>query len=488
MVTELSPFLFLGVIETENLFSSDYNKTVKMLDEELRLKESFDLVGRDLKIDKKNARLYFVDGFCKDGEMTKIITSFMAATEETMKNLPTVRDFANRYIPYVETDITNKADLFITSVLSGAVGLVIEGYTDAVIIDARTYPVRSVAEPENDRVLRGPHDGFVETLVFNTALVRRKIRDVNLTMEITSVGIKSKTDIVICYMQNKVNSKILDTLRKKLADIKINSLTMSQQSLVECLVPKQWYNPFPKVRYTERPDAAAASVLEGSIVLLIDNSPSAMIIPSGIFDFLQDTNDYYMSPVIGSYLRITRMIIFALTLLLIPVWYLLVQNPEYIPEWLDFIRIEKPNTVPVIAQLYIVELVIDAIRLASFNTPNALSSSFGVVGALVLGEFAVSAGWFVPEVVLYMAFVAVTNYTQPSFELGYAFKLKRMTLIGLIALFNIWGFIGGIIIIALEIAFTKTVTGQSYLYPLIPFNGKALASLLLRKPINMRNN
>ncbi len=488
MVTELSPFLFLGVIETENLFSSDYNKTVKMLDEELRLKESFDLVGRDLKIDKKNAKLYFVDGFCKDGEMTKIITSFMAATEETIKNLPTARDFANRYIPYVETDITNKADLFITSVLSGAVGLVIEGYTDAVIIDARTYPVRSVAEPENDRVLRGPHDGFVETLVFNTALVRRKIRDVNLTMEITSVGIKSKTDVVICYMNNKVNGKMLDTLRKKLADIKINSLTMSQQSLVECLVPKQWYNPFPKVRYTERPDAAAASVLEGSIVLLIDNTPSAMIIPSGIFDFLQDTNDYYMSPVIGSYLRITRMIIFALTLLLIPVWYLLVQNPEYIPEWLDFIRIEKPNTVPVIAQLYIVELVIDAIRLASFNTPNALSSSFGVVGALVLGEFAVSAGWFVPEVVLYMAFVAVTNYTQPSFELGYAFKLKRMTLIGLIALFNIWGFIGGLVIIALEIAFTKTVTGQSYLYPLIPFNGKALASLLLRKPINMRNN
>lgn len=476
------------MIETENVFTSDYNKNINLLDEEMRIKASFDLVGRDLKIDKRNARLYFVDGFCKDGEMTKIITSFMAATEDAMKMLTTARDFANKYIPYVETDITSKPDLFITSVLSGAVGLIIDGYSDAVIIDARTYPVRSVSEPENDRVLRGPHDGFVETLVFNTALIRRKIRDINLTMEITSVGIKSKTDIVICYMNDKVNPKMLDALRKKLVDVKINSLTMSQQSLLECLVPKQWYNPFPKVRYTERPDAAAASVLEGSIVLLTDNSPSAMIIPSGIFDFLQDTNDYYMSPVIGSYLRITRMIIFALTLLLIPVWLLLVQNPGYIPEWLDFIRIEKPNTVPVIAQLYIVELVIDAIRLASFNTPNALSSSFGVVGALVLGEFAVSAGWFVAEVVLYMAFVAVSNYTQPSFELGYAFKLKRMMLIGLIALFNLWGFVGGIIIIALEIAFTKTVTGQSYLYPLIPFNGKALSRLLLRKPINLRNN
>ncbi len=476
------------MIETEKIFTSDYNKNINLLDEEMRIKASFDLVGRDLKIDKRNARLYFVDGFCKDGEMTKIITSFMAATEDAMKMLTTARDFANKYIPYVETDITSKPDLLITSVLSGAVGLIIDGYSDAVIIDARTYPVRSVSEPENDRVLRGPHDGFVETLVFNTALIRRKIRDINLTMEITSVGIKSKTDIVICYMNDKVNPKMLDALRKKLADVKINSLTMSQQSLLECLVPKQWYNPFPKVRYTERPDAAAASVLEGSIVLLTDNSPSAMIIPSGIFDFLQDTNDYYMSPVIGSYLRITRMIIFALTLLLIPVWLLLVQNPGYIPEWLDFIRIEKPNTVPIIAQLYIVELVIDAIRLASFNTPNALSSSFGVVGALVLGEFAVSAGWFVAEVVLYMAFVAVTNYTQPSFELGYAFKLKRMMLIGLIALFNLWGFIGGIVIITLEIAFTKTVTGQSYLYPLIPFNGKALASLLLRKPVNLSNN
>lgn len=147
-------------------------------------------------------------------------------------------------------------------------------------------------------------------------------------------------------------------------------------------------------------------MLEGSIVILTDNSPAAMIIPTGIFDFLQDTNDYYMSPFVGSYMRIVRMIIFALTLLLIPVWYLLTKNPDHIPQWLDFIRIEEPNSVPVLVQLLIVELVIDAMRLASINTPNALSSSFGVIGALVLGEFAVSAGWFVPEVVLYMAFVA----------------------------------------------------------------------------------
>ena len=469
-------------------FYGEYSDTVLMLDKELRLNESFDLVGRDLKIDKHNAKLYFVDGFCKDEIMVKIMAYFMNAQEKDFKTLKSSREFANKFIPYVETDVTSSVQSFITSVLSGGIGMIVEGYSDAIIIDARTYPVRSVGEPENDRVLRGPHDGFVETLVFNTALIRRRIRDTALTMEIHTVGKKSGTDVVICYMNGRVNEKMLKALRQKLDAISINSLTMSQQSLIDCLVPKQWFNPFPKVRYTERPDAAAASVLEGSMVVIIDNSPAAMIIPSGIFDFLQDTNDYYMSPVIGSYMRIVRMLIFAMTMLLIPVWFLLVQNPDYIPPWLDFIRIEEPNSLPIVAQLFVVELVIDAIRLASINTPQSLSGSFGVIGALVLGEFAVSAGWFVSEVVLYMAFVAMTNFAQPSFELGYAFKLFRMMLIGLTALFNVWGFAAGILIVIIEIATTRTVTGQSYLYPLVPFNGKALASLLLRKPLSKSNN
>lgn len=472
----------------EKTFSAEYTSNINLLDSELRLNASFDVVGREIKIDKRNAKLYFIDGFCKDEIMVKIMTYFMNAEEKEMKNLKTTREFANKYVPYVETDIHAKVSDFVNAVLSGAIGMIVEGYPEAVMIDARTYPVRSVGEPENDRVLRGPHDGFVETLVFNTALIRRRIRDTNLTMEIHSVGKKSKTDVVICFMQGRVNEKMLNALRKKLDSISVNSLSMSQQSLIDCLVPKQWLNPFPKVRYTERPDAVAASVLEGSMVVITDNSPAAMIIPSGIFDFLQDTNDYYMSPVIGSYMRIIRMFIFAMTMLLIPIWLLLIQNPDYIPEWLNFIKIEEEYTLPIVAQLFIVEVVIDAIKLASINTPQSLSGSFGVIGALVLGEFAVSAGWFVPEVVLYMAFVALTNFTQPSFELGYAFKLFRMMLIALITLFNVWGFIAGILIVIIEIATTRTVTGQCYLFPLIPFNGSSLLSLLLRRPLNNKNN
>lgn len=465
----------------------NYDKTVAELDAAFRLKASFDLLGREVKVGSRRARLYLVDGFCKDDLMEKIMAYFMKATDDVIQGLADTRAFADTYVPYVETDVVAKRGEFITAVLSGAVGMIVEGFTEAIVIDARTYPSRSVDEPENDRVLRGAHDGFVETIVFNTALIRRRIRDTALTMEAHSAGEKAKTDIVICYMDGKAKPELLDVVRKKIDGIRINSLSMSQQSLIECLVPKQRYNPFPKVRYTERPDAAAASVLEGSIVILTDNSPAAMIIPTGIFDFLQDTNDYYMSPFIGSYLRIVRMIIFALTLLLIPVWYLFTKNPDHIPQWLDFIRIEEPNSVPVLVQLLIVELVIDAMRLASINTPNALSSSFGVIGALVLGEFAVSAGWFVPEVVLYMAFVALSNFAQPSFELGYAFKILRVVLIILVAFFNLWGLIGGVVLIALLLATTKTVTGQCYLYPLIPFNGPALLGLLIRRPISNKN-
>ena len=465
----------------------NYDKTVAELDAAFRLKASFDLLGREVKVGSRRARLYLVDGFCKDDLMEKIMAYFMKATDDVIQGLADTRAFADTYVPYVETDVVAKRGEFITAVLSGAVGMIVEGFTEAIVIDARTYPSRSVDEPENDRVLRGAHDGFVETIVFNTALIRRRIRDTTLTMEAHSAGEKAKTDIVICYMDGKAKPELLDVVRKKIDGIRINSLSMSQQSLIECLVPKQRYNPFPKVRYTERPDAAAASVLEGSIVILTDNSPAAMIIPTGIFDFLQDTNDYYMSPFVGSYMRIVRMIIFALTLLLIPVWYLLIKNPDYIPQWLGFIRIEEPNSVPVLVQLLIVELVIDAMRLAPINTPNALSSSFGVIGALVLGEFAVSAGWFVPEVVLYMAFVALSNFAQPSFELGYAFKILRVVLIILVAFFDLWGLIGGVVLIALLLATTKTVTGQCYLYPLIPFNGPALLGLLIRRPISNKN-
>ena len=467
--------------------SGRFREDMRLLEASLRMEQSFDVVSRRIRVGERHAAVLFVDGFAKDDIMEKILEYLMSLSTEDMHTLPDAEEFSSRFVPYVEVETTAQIEQVCVQVLSGAVALIIDGCREAVVIDARTYPVRGVEEPDDDRVLRGARDGFVETLVFNTALIRRRLRDPRLTMEIHQVGSVSQTDVVLCYLEGAADPRLIQRLREKLKGIPLKTLTMGQESLAECLVPRQWWNPFPKVRYTERPDCAAASVAEGRVLLLVDNSPSVMILPTSLFDFVQDTNDYYFPPLVGTYLRLVRDAVFFLTVFLTPVWYLLIRNPEWIPSWLDMIRIKEPNTVPLLVQLLAVEFVIDGIKLASLNTPGSLNNAFGIVGALILGDFAVSTGFFVPEVLLYMAFVAVASFTQPSFELGYAFKLFRILFLVLTALFNWIGFAAGLLILVLVIAFTETAAGKSYLYPLFPFSGKAFLRLLIRRPANRDN-
>lgn len=453
-----------------------------MINETLRVGESFDITLKRLVIGGRRAIFYCLNGFIKDEIFEKELEYFSRLTKEEVDKTEDADEFLNTYITYIQSKTESDFDKFITAILSGAVGLIVEGFSKAIIIDCRTFPARDVQEPESDKVLRGSHEGFVETIIFNTALIRRKIRNPKLTMKAYQIGSESRTDVVVCYMEDAVDKKQLDILTQKLQSIKPKHLAMSQESLKESLMPRQAWNPFPKVRYTERPDAAAACIYDGNIIVLTDGSPSAMIIPTGIFDFVQDINDYYFPPLIGTFLRFVRTAVFTLSMLLIPVWYLLVMYEENLPDALKFMMIEEEYTVPLIVQLLIVEFVIDTLRLASLNTPSVLSSSFSVVGALVLGEFAVRSGWFVSEVVLFMAFVAISNFTQPSYELGYAIKISRVVILILCGLFKIWGLVIGLALVCILIATTKTIDGYTYLYPLVPFNAEALKGLIIRRP------
>lgn len=468
------------------LFSDVFDYNEKFFDRYFRTEINYDVVGTRFNVGERKAKLYFIDGFI-DGDTSERVMNFMMQANKISAEKESAKEFAQSLISYMEIELSKDIETIARVVYSGAMLIIVDGFDTGFLVKTRSYPKRSVSEPDNDKVLSGAHDGFVESLLINTALVRRRIRDRELIMEVQQAGTRSKTDIAICYLDNKADKKTVADLRKRIQEIDVNTMNMSQESLIECLVRKQKWNPFPKVRYTERPDAASASIAEGSIVVFVDNSPSAMIIPTGFFDFLQDTNDYYFPPCIGTYLRFVRGIIFGLALLLAPVWYLLIKNPRFIPEWLSFIQIKEYYSMPIIAQLLIIEIVIDALKLASLNTPNSLSNSFSVIGALVLGDLAVSAELFSSEVVLFMAFVAIANFAQPSFELGYAFKLSRIFIVVMTAVFNLWGFIAGLVIVMLVIAFTKTVTGRGYLYPLIPFNGKAISRLLIRHSISKDN-
>lgn len=467
-------------------FSNNYSENLRHISKLLKTDENYDIIVKHILVGGRRATLFCVDGFVKDQMLEKMLEYLTKLTEKEMQACRTAQALVDNYITYIEADTQSSIASFITLVLTGAVGMLVEGYTQAVIIDSRTYPARDVQEPESDKVLRGSHEGFVETIVFNTALIRRKIRNPKLIMKSFQIGKSSKTDIVISYLDDKVDKKLLKTVVDKLNSIDVESLTMSHESVKECLVPSQPYNPFPKFRYTERPDAAAACIYDGNIILLTDGSPTAIILPTGIFDFVQDINDFYFSPFIGSFLRLIRATVFFLTLFLIPCWYLYTVYSDVLPKHLSFMLIEEPNTVPIIVQLLIVEFVVDTLRLASLNTPSALSNSFSVVGALVLGEFAVKSGWFVSEVVLFMSFVAIANFTQPSYELGYAIKISRTVILILCALFKVWGLVIGTALVFLVVATTKTIDGYTYLYPLIPFNKSAMKSLIYRRPLKCK--
>lgn len=449
------------------------------LDKKLATAQNFDMVTRVVEIGGREARLYFIDGFCKDDLLQKLLQYFMDLKAEEMPQDAT--QLLKKSIPYIEVDQEKEWDKIVSNVLSGVFALLIDGYREAVLIDARTYPARGVEEPEKDKVLRGSKDGFVETVVFNTALIRRRIRDTDLRMEMMSAGKSSRTDIVLCYMDSRVDHDFLEEIKQKIQNIRVDSLTMNQESLAECLVPGRWWNPFPKFKYTERPDTASAQILEGNVVLLVDNSPSAMILPTSIFDVVEEADDYYFPPVTGTYLRITRFLISLLTYLMTPTFLLLMDNPHWIPESFSFIVLKEAPNIPLVWQFLILELAIDGLRLAAVNTPNMLSTPLSVMAALVLGEFAVNSGWFSSEVMLYMAFVAIANYTQANYELGYALKFMRVIILVLTAIFGIWGYGAGLIVTGLCMCFNKTLSHRSYLYPLIPLNWKKLKNRLIRR-------
>lgn len=451
-------------------FSKDFEKNKRRIDELLHIDKSFDLLYRVVTIGGKKACFYFIDGFCKDEVMEKVLEFLYKITPEEMP--ATAHDFLKEKLPYGEIDLVKTEKDFLQRVLSGVPVLMIDGYSEMLATDFRTYPSRSVDEPEKDKVMRGSRDGFVETVVFNTALIRRRIRSTDLVMEMHTVGKSSRTDVVIAYMGNRVEPEMLDNIRQRVDAIEIDSLSMNQQSLAECLYQHKWYNPFPKFKFSERPDTTAASILEGSIAILVDNSPAAMILPTSVFDIAEDADDYYFPPITGTYLRLSRMVIDVLAVIMTPVFLLFISNPQWLPESMKFIVINDPINVPIWLQMLILEFAIDGLKLASVNTPNMLSTPLSVVAGIILGDYTVSSGWFNSEIMLYMAFVAVANYTQVSLELGFALKFMRIILICLTAAFGLWGLIGGLIFVVVCILTNRTISGKSYIYPLIPFNAK----------------
>jgi len=465
--------------------NTNFDRQRDWLDQQLGVGRSFDMVGRALTIGERRAKLWVVNGYAQDAMLERIIATWIPLS--SLQGVGDLQTFVGRYVSVCDAAVETDMDKAVTAVFAGKTLLIIEGFAGGVLMEAKQFPLRSVEEPDTSRVLRGSHDGFGENVMKNAALLRRRIRTPQLTLERLSITERSKTDIALCYLEGEADPQLVEELRKKINAIDARSIAMGQESVAEAIAPRQWYNPFPKVRYTERPDVATACLMEGDVLVMIDNTPAVMILPTTFFRFAEEINDYYFPPLVGTYLQMVRIVVLVMTVFITPLWYLLVKDATRLHADLHFLLIQDEYYVPLIVQLLLVELIIDLLKLASLNTPSALSSSFSMLGALILGDFAVKSRWLVPEVLVYMAFVAIANYAQPSYEMGYAFKLCRMALLVLIWALDIWGFVLGVVGILLLVGTTKPLVGKGYLYPLIPFNAKDMKALLHRRPISREN-
>ena len=463
--------------------STDLSQAIKDIESILPVKKSFDIIGRDLDLGNTKGYLLFIDGFAKDSIMIHILKELQKLKDTDSKK---AQSLFLKNVPYIEVITSGDMDTVLSAVMAGQLALFVDGDSEAVLIDAREYPAREPSESNIEKVTRGPRDDLVETIIFNTALIRRRVRDYNMTFEIKSVGKMSKTDVAIGYIGGKADEKLLQKVRDKLDSIDVHALTMGEKSLEELFVKKKWYNPMPTFRMSERPDTIAAHLMEGHIVLLVDASPTALIIPTTLWYFTQYVEDYYQTPISGTLTRAIRFIAIPFSLFLVPLFMLLCLYPENAPQIFKTFYPEQQGEVSLFVQLILLEFGLEVLRLSSLHTPHSMEAAFSIIGGLILGDFAVTMGLFIPDTLFFAVAGTITNHCIPNPELANAVKVFRWFLLLLTGFFGIWGFGAGFVVMTLILVTTKTFDeSHPYLWPVIPFNWRAFKHLAVRYPLSV---
>jgi stage V sporulation protein AF len=448
--------------------------------EKIGVGTSFDLGIRKLKVLNKEVHIYYCNGLCDTQFIIQLLKEIIDINDHERQRAQAKQIIENRLVHQQVIPVEN-LDEAVDKLLSGLIVILIEGESSGFVVDVRSYPGRQPEEPDTEKVVRGARDGYVENIIVNTALTRRRIRDERLRYEIIQVGERSKTDICIAYIKDVADPGLIELIRKELKAIKIDGLTMADKTIEEFLV-KQGYNPYPLVRYTERPDVAATHLLEGHVIIMVDTSPSVIIAPTTFFHHVQHAEEYRQSPAIGTFVRWVRFIGILVSIFLLPLWYLFVIEPSLLPEKLSYIGPNEKANIPPIVQLFIADIGVEFLRMAAIHTPTPLSTAMGLIAAVLIGEIAIKVGLFVPEVILYISISAIGSFATPSYELSIANKIARLFLLLAAAFFKVPGFVIGVTIYILLLIQIRSLN-TPYLWPFIPFNPSAFLQILVRRSV-----
>lgn len=444
--------------------------------------KSFDLITRKLRLGETKAWFLAVNGMCRTEVLQDIFSDLQNPLFAVGNSIEDISDYMASRIGYAQTELTDDWEQITNAILSGPSVLFVDGFASAIILDTRSYPARSISEPDTERVTLGSRDGFVETMLFNANLIRRRIRNPKLTFAIQSVGTDSRTDVAVTYIDGYIDPALLQDLLKTLKSLNVAALTMGSKSLEELLVPKKWYHPLPSIQQTQRPDVACSYLLEGNILLLVDNSPSVLILPSTIFQFTQSPEDYYKSPLVGSYSRLLRFLCSFISLFLLPVFLLIGCYYPDIADSLSLFPVEYTSPARLFVYVLFAELALDLFQYSASHSPDSYSGSLSIVGGLILSDVAIDLHWVSLEVMFYAAATMLSALALSSTAFAEAIRCYRLFLLVLTGCFGIRGFLIGCILVLLSVLTTPSFSKKSFFWPLYPFNRQALLTLLCRRP------
>lgn len=420
------------------------------------MNNSYDLKQRILNYRGRLIHLYFLASLSNDTLISRLVEGIENDRGRNLENCLNMGD--------VEIVKTNDIEKIQYALMCGNCAL-FDGET-TYVMDTKNYPNRSIEEPDTEKSVRGAKDGFNESILNNTGLIRRRIKSVELCFHKETIGTHNPIDIAVAYLEDKVDQKVLKQVLSRIQKIRAQEFIMSDRAIEELLLD-QGYNPFPLVRYSERPDIVATHIQHGYIAIICDTSSSVLMLPTTLFEILEHVEEHRQTPLIGTFIRLIRLSAVILSLYLVPIWTLCA----------SFMKWDYGFFV----QILIVELSIELLRIATIHTPESLSNAMGLVAALLLGQFAIDLGFFSEEILLFCAIGSIGGFATPNYELSLTNKYIKIFMIVSIMIFNIYGFVIYNLILWIYLARLKPF-GMSYLYPLFPFHFKALGQFLVRKP------
>lgn len=476
--------------EDDQPLSVDLDENVEMI--KLQVGGSDDMVFREFKLGNATelrATLIFVDGLVnKDQLQRDLLTPLMIFARQTCRaewgtGAHGYDALKNHLLTIIEIKDVKTIRECVEALTTADAILLLDGAVRAFVLGVKTWEHRGVSEPDTEKVVRGPRDGFNELFKTNVSLIRRRLKSPYLRVKYAKIGRRTKTDIAVLYEENIANPSIVQEVFERLSLIDVDAILDS--GYLEQYIEDNPYSPFPQVQYTERPDRVAAALLEGRVAIVVDGTPFALLVPAVLSNFLPSPEDHYERWILTSGTRVVRTISI-LAAILLPALYVAIVtfHQEMIPTRLAIAIASSREGVPfpALMEALIMEFTFELLREGGIRVPGTIGSTIGIVGGIIIGQAAVSAGLVSPIMVIIVAVTAIGSFAVPAFNVGLSLRLLRFPLIILGGAFGLYGVFAGIIIIMLHVVSLKSF-GVPYFAPVAPSNNTGLGDTIVRLPL-----